>query len=60
MDVRRDFISKVQEVKHPNDESFSHTGKSDFSPERPEIISISSGKTTGKPRTKASQNNSYT
>lgn len=49
----------VQVVKN-NDTSFSHTGLRDFKEASPEIIKMEPKAPTSRPRTRASQNNSYT
>ena len=60
MDVKKDFLPRVVEQKHPNDKSFSHSGKPDFTKESPEIVSLRPLNSTPKVRTRASLNNSYT
>jgi len=60
MDVRRDFLPKVVEEKHPNDKTFSHSGKPDFTKENPEIATLEIKPATPRARTRASINNSYT
>jgi hypothetical protein len=42
------------------DETFSHTGRPDFQPDRPEILKIEPKPAISRPRTKQSANNSYT
>lgn len=49
----------IQYVKN-GDTTFSHTGEADFKEKNPEVIKLTSGVTNSRPRTKASQNNSYT
>lgn len=60
MDARTILARGVQEIKHPNDKSFSHNGKSDFVPEEPEVKTFGPRGINTRLRTKASQNNSYT
>ena len=42
------------------DESYSYTGTRDFKEETPEILKMSPKPIQSRPRTKVSQNNSYT
>jgi hypothetical protein len=60
MNVRKDFLPrlKTQEWK---DETLSYSGKPDFKPEDdPEIRVLSSPGTRPRPRSRASELNSYT
>lgn len=49
----------IQETRFA-DTTYSHTGVRDFSEEKPEILRINPKGPSQKPRTKVSQNNSYT
>ena len=49
----------VQETQF-KDESFSYTGIRDFKEDKPEVIKQGPKPPNQRPRTKASQNNSYT
>ena len=49
----------IQETRF-NDESYSYTGTRDFKEEKPEIQVIGPKVPNSRPRTKVSQNNSYT
>jgi hypothetical protein len=49
----------IQETRY-SDETLSYTGVRDFQEEKPEIVKLGAKGPTSRPRTKASQNNSYT
>lgn len=49
----------IQETVY-KDETFSYTGIRDFKEEKPEILKLGPKGPNSRPRTKASQNNSYT
>lgn len=57
MDVTK--ILAQLEVRKNADESFSQTGKPDFTPEHGDIRDISQKPSASRPRTQASRNNSY-
>jgi len=49
----------IQKTEY-KDKTFSKTGKPDFQPEEPEILTMNPKGPYSRPRTKASTNNSYT
>lgn len=59
MNVQRDFLPRVK-VQESKDETLSYTGRPDFTPEEPEIRTLIRAAKTPRPRTRNSQNNSYT
>lgn len=55
-----DILSKgIREIKH-EDKTYSYSGKADFKPDAPEIKVFGPKGPIQRPRTRASQNNSYT
>lgn len=55
-----DIVNRGVTVTKNDDKTFSHTGKPDFTEEAPEIYRTLPKGPNSRPRTKASQNNSYT
>lgn len=56
----QEILSHGIELRKNADKSYSHTGKQDFTPEEPEIKTLGPRAPYSRPRTRASQNNSYT
>lgn len=59
MNIKQILDRGIQETIY-KDESFSYTGTRDFKEEHPEIVKMGAKPPNTRPRTKASQNNSYT
>jgi hypothetical protein len=59
MNVKQILGRGIQETVC-KDESFSYTGLRDFKEEAPEILKLGPKPGNSRPRTKVSQNNSYT
>jgi hypothetical protein len=59
MNAQQILSRGIQETKY-KDESFSYTGIRDFKEDKPEIFRTNPKGPFNRPRTKASQNNSYT
>lgn len=59
MNVKQILDRGIQETRY-KDESFSYTGVRDFKEEAPEILKLGPKGLVSRPRTKVSQNNSYT
>jgi hypothetical protein len=56
----QDIVNRgVQETKS-KDQTFSYSGRPDFKEENPQILKVEPRAPISRPRTKASQNNSYT
>lgn len=56
----QEILSRGIQQIESKDKTFSHTGALDFKEEQPEILKIGPKGPYSRPRTKASQNNSYT
>lgn len=59
MNVHQILSRGLQETRF-KDETLSYTGVRDFKDEKPEIVKLGPKGPATRPRTKASQNNSYT
>jgi hypothetical protein len=59
MDIRQLLGRGIQETKF-EDKTMSYTGLQDFKEEKPEILKMGPKAPLSRPRTRASQNNSYT
>lgn len=59
MNIQQILGRGIQETRF-KDESFSYTGIRDFKEDAPEILKLGSKAANPRPRTKVSQNNSYT
>jgi hypothetical protein len=59
MNVKQILGRGIQETVY-KDESFSYTGLRDFKEEKPEILTLGPKGLVSRPRSKVSQNNSYT
>jgi hypothetical protein len=59
MNVKQILDRGIQETQY-KDESYSYTGLRDFREEKPEILKLGPKPGNSRPRTKVSQNNSYT
>jgi hypothetical protein len=59
MNIQQILGRGIQETRY-KDESFSYTGVRDFKEDQPEILKMGPKLPNTKPRTKVSQNNSYT
>jgi hypothetical protein len=58
MDIKQILGRGIQETVY-KDESYSYTGVRDFKEEAPEILKLGPKGPASRPRSKASQNNSY-
>jgi hypothetical protein len=58
MDIKQILGRGIQETIY-KDESYSYTGVRDFKEEAPEILKLGPKGPANRPRSKASQNNSY-
>jgi hypothetical protein len=58
MNVKQILDRGIQETQY-KDESYSYTGVRDFKEEKPEILKLGPKGPSNRPRTKSSQNNSY-
>jgi hypothetical protein len=56
----QEIINRGIATTKNDDKTYSHTGKADFQEEAPEIYRTTPKGPNSRPRTKASQNNSYT
>lgn len=54
----QDFTARVVVEEHKNDRTFSHNGKSDFTPESPEIYTISERLPKNRAMSQLKKNNS--
>lgn len=59
MYVKQILDRGIQETRY-EDKTLSYTGIRDFKEEQPEILKMGPKAPSSRPRTKASQNNSYT
>jgi hypothetical protein len=59
MNVQQILSRGIQETVY-KDETFSHTGIRDFTDQKPEILKLGPKGPVSRPRTRVSQNNSYT
>lgn len=59
MKIQQILGQGIQETRF-NDESYSYTGTRDFQEDKPEVLKLGPKPANSRPRTKASQNNSYT
>jgi hypothetical protein len=59
MNVQRDFIPRLK-TQESKDETLSYTGKPDFTKEEPEILTLNPRGSRPRPRSRASELNSYT